>query len=59
VLFRSVVSGNYRKQDFTIYLQQVGLVSEDEKVEAVVTELDETDPFNTNTGEPTQLPEEE
>lgn len=55
----AVTSGNYRKQDFMVYLQQVGLVSEDEDIETVISELGETDPFNTSTGKPTKLPEEE
>lgn len=51
----AVVSGNYRKKDFTVYLQQVGLVSEDENVETVVTELEENDPFNDSTNLPSEL----
>jgi len=54
----SVVSGNYRKEDFTGYLQQVGLISEDIDVETIMKDLEETDPFNTSTNLPSSLPGE-
>jgi len=54
----AVTSGNYTKESFTNYLQQVGLVDEDKDVAAVVAELGETDPFNVSSDLPSSLPGE-
>lgn len=54
----AVTSGNYRKTDFNVYLQQVGLVSEEEDIDKLVVELDETDPFNVSSDLPSELPNE-
>lgn len=42
----AVTSGNYRKKDFTDYMQQTGLIDEYESIDEIVADLEQTDPFN-------------
>ncbi len=52
VLNTAVSTGTHRKKDFAVYMQQVGLIDEDENIDVVLTDLEDTDPFNKNHNKP-------